>query len=285
MTPPDRRLHAYRADLAAESLRDVVESPRYAPPLRRRVLAGSTPLLRAPDASLGNETELIAGELVDLYDEAEGFAWVQAKRDGYVGYVAAADLGEPDPAPTHRVIAMRSFLYPGPGMKTARLGFMPYGAEIAVLGQTGDFCETPQGFLYAPHLAALPHQAIDPVAEAERFLGVPYLWGGRTSLGIDCSGLVQTVCFACGIAAPRDSDMQEASLGTPLALPNDPATLARGTLLFWPGHVAISQGDGRMIHANAYHMMVASEPIAPALARIEAKGSVLRTTRLLPGFG
>lgn len=284
MTKPDPRRNAYREDLAAESLRGLVEAPRFAVAVPKQVKVSATPLRRAPDASLGYETELVAGEIFDVYAVENGFAWGQARRDSYVGYCVADTLGPLMPAATHRVSALRSFLYPGPGMKSTPIGYLPYGAEIAVEGQEGDYLKTPLGFAYAAHLVPLANRPVDPVTEAERFLGVPYLWGGKSSLGIDCSGLVQSVCFACGIAAPRDSDMQEAELGSPMPMPSDPANLPRGALMFWPGHVALAQGGGRMIHANAFHMQVVSEEIAPALARIESKGPGLRSVRLLPGL-
>ncbi|MGL5448326.1 MAG: NlpC/P60 family protein [Rhabdaerophilum sp.] len=284
MNPLDPRRNAYRHDLAAESLRGRVAAPRFAAPVPKHVKVSATPLRRAPDVSLGYETELLAGEIFDVYAIENGFAWGQARRDSYVGYCLAEALGPPMPPPTHRVLVLRSFLYPGPGMKTTPVGYLPYGAEVAVEGVEGDYLKTPLGFAYTAHLVPLSDRPVDPVGEAERFLGVPYLWGGKSSLGIDCSGLVQSACFMCGIVAPRDSDMQEAELGTPFLMPNDPANLPRGTLLFWPGHVALSQGNGRMIHANAFHMQVVSEEITPALARIESKGPGLRSVRILPGL-
>ena len=284
MNKLDPRRHAYRDDLAAEALHGLVEAPRYAAPSPMQVTRSAVPLRRGPDGSLAYETELLAGEIFDVYAVENGFAWGQARRDSDLGYCPEAALGPLQSPPTHRVSTLRSFLYPGPGMKATPLDYLPYGAEVAVAGSEGEYARTPLGYLYAAHLEPLDIHAVDPVAEAERFVGVPYLWGGKSSLGIDCSGLVQTACFACGIAAPRDSDMQEAELGSPLPLPNDPTQLPRGALLFWSGHVALSQGGGRMIHANAFHMQVVSEDIAPALVRIASKGSGLRLARLLPGL-
>lgn len=284
MTRLDPRRNAYRDDLAAENLRDLIDAPRFSSATPMQVRVSETPLRRGPDRRLGYETELVAGEIFDVHEVKNGFAWGQARRDSYVGYCDFEALGPLLPDPTHRVSALRSFLYPGPNMKATPIGYLPYGAEIFVEGQESDYAKTPLGHVYATHLTPLALRPPDPVAEAERFLGVPYLWGGKTSLGIDCSGLVSSICFACGIVVPRDSDMQEAELGTPLPMPNDPAALPRGALLFWPGHVALSQGGGRMIHANAFHMMVVSEEIGPALARIEAKGAGLRSVRMLPGM-
>lgn len=278
----DPRRHAFREDLAASALRDIIFAPRYADPQPMQIRASSAPLRKAPNTSLGFETELIAGEIFDVYDRASGFAWGQARRDGYVGYCPEEALGPLLPTATHHVADLRAFLYPSASMKATPLGFLPYGAQIAVLEQESGFLRTPLGHVYAKHLRPLAERPDDPVSEAERFLGVPYLWGGKSSLGLDCSGLVQTVCSACGIFAPRDSDMQERELGLQLAMPADPATLPRGALLFWPGHVALSQGDGQMIHATSFSMTVISEPITPALRRIEQQGPGLRSARLLP---
>lgn len=278
----DPRRHAYRDNLAAAGLRSIIPAPRYAEPLAMQVKTATAPLRRAPDARLGYETELVAGEIFDVYDRADGFAWGQARRDGYVGYCPEEALGPLLPPATHRVADLRAFLYPSASMKATPRGFLPYGAEIAVFGEEAGYAETPLGFVFAKHLRPLAERPVDPVAEAERFLGIPYLWGGKSSLGLDCSGLVQTVCSACGMDAPRDSDMQETELGSPLAMPNDPASLPRGALLFWPDHVALSQGGGRMIHATAFFMGVVSEEIAPALHRIEQQGPGLRTVRMLP---
>jgi cell wall-associated NlpC family hydrolase len=133
------------------------------------------------------------------------------------------------------------------------------------------------GYLPARHLAPLDRVEPDFVAVAERFLGTPYLWGGKTNNGVDCSGLVQVALAACGMPCPRDSDMQERALGAPVAL----ADSRRGDLLFWKGHVAIVRDAATLLHANAFHMMVAVEPIAEALARIEAAGSPVTSVKRL----
>jgi NlpC/P60 family/Bacterial dipeptidyl-peptidase Sh3 domain len=278
----DRRRNAYRDDLAAACLKGRITAGHYAEPQTAQVSAGAVALLKRPEAGIAYESELVHGEVIDIYERAEGWLWVQARRDSYVGYIPASAVKAEVLPVTHRVVALRSFLYPGPGMKTTPFGFLPFMAEVSVIEESGDWLNTRAGWLYRPHLVTLETRFSDPVGVAERFLGTPYLWGGKSSLGIDCSGLVQTACFACGIVAPRDSDMQEAELGEPMPLDTASlATIPRGALLFWPGHVALSQGGGRMIHANAYHMMVESEEIVPAVARIASKGSALRSIRML----
>ena len=276
----DRRITPIRDDLAAEHLRGILDAPRYVPAQNYRIGVAAIPLRKGPDAALPYETELLFGEMIDIYEIAEGWAWGQATRDGYCGYLPASALAEPL-HPTHRVSAIRSFLYPAASIKATPLGFLPFGAEVTVEAMDGKFAKTRNGYLFTNHLAQLDEKAEDPVAVAERFLGIPYLWGGKSSLGIDCSGLVQTACHACGIPAPRDSDMQEKALGEAIAIPNDPGHFRRGDLLFWPGHVALAQGNGRMLHATAYSMSVISEEIGPALERIAGAGHPLRTARRL----
>jgi cell wall-associated NlpC family hydrolase len=279
--PFDRRTTPCRDDLAATRLRGVLSAPRYAEAERFRVAVPSVPLRRAPDPALAYDSELLFGEAFDVYEARDGWAWGQAEGDGYVGYLPVSALVADSFRPTHRVSALRSFVYPVAGIKTTPSACLPYGALVTTEGDEGRFARIPSGYVFAEHLAPLGAAAADPVAEAERFLGIPYLWGGRSSLGLDCSGLVQIACMAAGIAAPRDSDMQEAALGEALAVPGDPADFRRGDLLFWRGHVAMAQGEGRMVHATAFSMSVISEPIGPAIARIAAQGDPLRSVRRL----
>ncbi|HRE22302.1 MAG TPA: NlpC/P60 family protein [Rhabdaerophilum sp.] len=270
-----------RPDLAAEALHGKVKAERYVQARPRRVITPAAALRKTPEAGRALETELVFGEIFDVYEFRGGWAWGQARRDGYVGYMEERALSSARPKPTHRVRALRGFLYLGPGIKATPLGYLPFGAEVAVESTEGDFSRLADGYVFSGHLAPLDAIEADPVSVAETFLGIPYLWGGKSSLGLDCSGLVQTACHACGIAAPRDSDMQEKILGEHIELPNDPAHYRRGDLLFWPGHVALARGDGTMIHATAFSMNVIIEPLAEALARIEAQGTPLRTARRL----
>lgn len=279
--PNDPRMTALRDGVAAAHLEGQVDASRFVIPQRRRVMTATVPVRRHPDPAGAYDTEWLCGEAVNLYGEAEGWAWGQAERDGYVGYVPTACLGPGSPAPTHRVHDLRAFLYPGPSIKATPTGHLPFGAQVTVLDKDGAFSRTPLGFVFSDHLGPLDACEHDPVAVAERFLGIPYLWGGRSSLGLDCSGLVQTACHACGIEALRDSDMQERTLGHAVNIPDDPALYERGDLLFWPGHVGIAQGDGLMIHATGAFMKVVSEPLAGALARIAGQGHPLRTVRRL----
>jgi hypothetical protein len=279
--PDDPRMTPLRDGVAARRLAGAVEASELADPQPYRVRAATVPLRRQPDPAGPYDTELLHGEVIDLYGSNGDWAWGQARRDGYVGYLPRAVLGPCDPAPTHRIRDIRAFLYPGPSIKATPLGHLPFAAEVLVVAQHGRFVETPIGFVFADHLELLDTLETDPVAVAERLIGIPYLWGGKSSLGLDCSALVQTACHACGISALRDSDMQEKTLGRAINIPDDPALFERGDLLFWPGHVAMAQGDGQLLHATGAFMKVVSEPLAGALARIAGQGYPLRTVRRL----
>jgi cell wall-associated NlpC family hydrolase len=272
VTSFDRRLTAARADLAAEHLRGVVDAPRYAEGQGMRIIAASAPLRRSPQADAPLETEALHGESVTVYDEQDGWAWAQLERDQYVGYLPAPTLGAPS-ASTHRVAALRTHAYPGPVIKLPPRMALSLGALLTVVGREGDFAVSEDGlYLWSRSLAELGANEPDWVAVAERFIETPYLWGGRTSEGIDCSGLVQTALTAAGIVSPRDSDMQEAMLGESVAIDDPSAPLARGDLIFWTGHVGIMRDPVMLLHANGWHMKTVSEPLAQARERISANG-------------
>ncbi|SEO68009.1 NlpC/P60 family protein [Methylobacterium sp. UNC300MFChir4.1] len=281
----DPRLTPARPHVADLRLRDRVAAARYVAGTPRRVTSPSAPLRRAPAADAGLDTEALLGDAVDLYDTADGFAFVQLARDGYVGYLPAESLGPADPEPTHRVTALRTFLYPEPDLKRPVLGHLSLGARLAATGEAGAYLETPGGYVFARHCAPVDAREPDYAATAARLAGTPYLWGGRTSLGLDCSGLVQLCLDAAGLPCPRDADMQERALGQ--ALTFDPARpevagLRRGDFVFWRGHVGLMVDPETLIHANGHHMAVAAEPLAGAVGRIAAHsfGAVTGIRRL-----
>ena len=237
-----------------------------------RIIAASAPLRREPQAEASLETEALFGEAVTVYDAREGWAWGQLERDQYVGYLPEAALGAPA-VPTHRVATLRTHAYPGPAIKLPPRMALSLGAQLRIVRQDGDFSVSEDGlYLWSRTVAELSANEPDWVAVAERFIETPYLWGGRTSEGIDCSGLVQTALKAGGIASPRDSDMQEAMLGEPVAVDDPSAPLARGDLVFWKGHVGIMRDPVTLVHANGWHMKTVSEPLAQARGRIAANG-------------
>jgi len=269
----DPRFHAYRSDLAAAHLKGKVEAPRFDGGVRRQVVAPSACLRREPRHDAPLDTEALMGETLVLYDEDEGWAWVQLERDDYVGYVPYEALGMTLRAPTHRVTALRAFVFPGPDIKLPPIATLSLNAGLTVTGEREGFLELATGgMVHARQAAAWDQTADDFVAVAARFIGTPYLWGGRTAQGIDCSGLVQIALEAAGRSAPRNSDLQAEALGAPLKGEFDAAKLARGDLVFWTGHVGIMVDERQFLHASAYHMETVIEPLADAVGRIAALG-------------
>ena len=283
--PLDKRTAPFRADLAAAHLRGQVEAPRYAEGHHRTVCTPLAALRREPRPDAPLDTEALMGERFTVYDETEGWAWGQLEGDGYVGYLSCEALREVSPAPNHRISVLRTFIYPGPSLKLPPIGYLSLNASVATTGTDGDYTRLATGgFVYTRHLAGLDALETDFVAVAERFMGTPYLWGGKSSLGIDCSGLVQTALATGGIKAPRDADMQEAALGSPVAITPDLTGLQRGDLVFWKGHVGIMLDAKTLLHANGFMMLTGTEPLRTAAERILAKENApVRTVKRLSG--
>jgi cell wall-associated NlpC family hydrolase len=277
----DPRITPARADLAAKHLEGKVAAGRYAEGKLHEVIEPQAPLRDEPKPDALLATEALKGERVTIYEtNAEGWAWGQLEADGYVGWLPANALAAPAAPPTHKVAVLRTFAFPGPSVKLPPVEALPLGARLAVIRFAERMAVTPSGaHVPAAHLAPIDNYEGDFVAVAERFLGTPYLWAGKTVLGIDCSGLVQVALSACGMSCPRDSDMQELALG----VPSPGGDFKRGDLIFWKDHVAVVRDAATLIHANAFHMSVAIEPIAEALARISDAGSDVTSVRRLEG--
>jgi len=275
----DPRLTPARADLAAKELEGKVAAARFVEGRAYEVIEPQTGLRAAPAPDAPLLTEALKGERVTIYDmSAEGWAWGQLAADDFVGWLSANALAPAGAPATHKVVALRTLAFPGPSIKLPPIEALPLGARLAITHLEDRLAVTRSGgFVPAPHLAPLDFVEPDFVAVAERFLGVPYLWGGKTALGLDCSGLVQVALTAAGVTCPRDSDMQEEVLGAEVA--PDPAALERGDFIFWEGHVAIVRDRATIIHANAFHMAVAIEPTAQAVARIRDAGSEITSVR------
>lgn len=259
----DKRIHAYRPDLAAAHLQGLVEAARFVEGEAASVALGRASLRAEPSFTAAQDSELLHGERVTVYDRADGWAWVQAAHDDYVGYVREDQLSAP--FETHlQIVALMTPVYPAADFKAPVKDMLPMTAEVNLLTKLNDFLLiAPDSWVHRRHVASLDEVQTDYVAVAESFFGVPYVWGGRTFAGLDCSGLVQTALASCRIACPRDTDMMER------AFPDSGPELERGDLIFWKGHVGIMLDEERLLHANAFHMLVAIEPLADAIPRIE----------------
>ena len=281
----DPRTNAFRTDLADARLKGSVQAARFVVGEEMRVVKPVVPLRSSPADSARLGTEAIRGELVTMFEtNADGWSWVQLKGDRYVGWTPREALGEPGASPTHKVSAIRTFAFEAPDIKSTPLAALPLGAQVTVVGEAEDRNASYAllaggGAIVWQHLANRDAFESDWTAVAERFLGVPYLWGGKTSLGVDCSGLVQIALQACEVAAPRDSDMQETVVGTPLPLVDALPPLRRGDLVFWEGHVGIMRDSEALLHANAHRMAVTVEPLAEAIGRIGTRGQVVTSIK------
>ena len=283
MNDLDPRLNAFRPDLADARLKGKVEAARFAAGTARRVIAASAPLKRTPRPDASLDSEVLRGEVFTVFaEDDDGWSWGQLDTDRYVGHVPTNALGPIAPEPTHRIAVLRAFAYPGPDMKLPASGTLSLGAclaldqEATTRGSSYRRIAGGEGWVLAvvgQPIAAPPEN--DFVAVAERFLNVPYLWGGRTGLGVDCSSLVQLALMTAGKSAPRDTDQQEAMLGRAVE-GGIAAPLHRGDLVFWKGHVAVLIDGEYVVHASGHHAMVVIEPLAEAVARIASPPTSLR---------
>jgi cell wall-associated NlpC family hydrolase len=275
----DPRTTPLRDGVASRALEGLARAEVYLDPKAMSCAVPAAGVYRAPDLASEQMDQILFGEAFEAIEEEGGFFWGQARRDGYVGFVAASALRAPGPEPTHRVSAVRTYAFAEPSIKSRASGPYSMNALVAVEAREGRLAKIAGGgWMAAEHLTPIGSFETDLAGVAERFLGAPYLWGGRESLGLDCSGLVQAALFACGLACPRDAD-QQAGLGREIGQ----AEFGRGDLVFWKGHVAIGLDPpdaegGRIVHANGFHMAVAIEPLATAIARIDAAGGGPPTT-------
>ncbi len=278
----DPRTTPARPDLAAAHLKGKVEAQRFVEGTKRAVIRGHAPLHAAPSVQAMRDTELLYGESFDVYEVRDGWAWGQAARDGYVGYARADALAAAGAPAGHRITALSTPLLRQPSLKTSPLDMLPLNARLTVIGREGKCLQVEgSGFVYKKHIAPLEQNASDWVAVAGRFLGVPYVWGGRTLAGLDCSGLIQTALEAAGIEIPRDSDQQEAALANSVPVLADLSGLCRGDIVFWTDHVGVLLDETRLLHANGYYGETAIEPFRTAVERIAASGNAITSIKRL----
>lgn len=279
MSDYDPRLTPARGDIAASHLKGQVEAQRYVDGARFQVAQSHAALRKTPEASAEQVNQALYGEMFTAYDQAKGWAWGQLEQDGYIGWMPLAALDAKPVGATHRVSALRTYVFSKPDMKSAPVMALSMNAKLVPGARQGNFARMSRGWIFAQHIKPLLERESDFVAVAERLLGAPYLWGGRDTMGLDCSGLVQMSLEAAGVRVLRDSDMQAAAIGAAIDPGPTYANLKRGDLVFWQGHVGIMLDAHRLIHANAWHMAVEIEPLAQAVARIGALGLPVKTVR------
>jgi hypothetical protein len=242
---------------------------------QRRILSPVADTREVPDASALRgkfESQLVFGE--DFLVEEESGDWCRGtcSHDGYAGWIEAKHLGDSLPPSTHIVTATRTHVYRDASIKSPLLTTLSFGSRVSSnLSDEKFLCLEGGGWIYAQHLSPISSVEPDYVATALKFIETPYLWGGRSAFGIDCSGLVQVAFARASIKTARDTEEQFATIGTPVATP------VRGDIIFFKGHVGIMTDEKDILHANAFHMKVTIEPLNTVANR---SGGILAMKRL-----
>lgn len=276
---PNPRLNPWRDDIAAGYLRGEVDAPKFVEGTDMMVVSPVANLLRTPADNAMLDTQLLYGEIFRVYEKNNGWAWGQSRSDDYVGYIDIDDLGDMIETDM-QVCAVRSFVYSEPDIKSRSMMALSMGAQVKRAGKQDKFIQiNGGGWMVTHHLVSRLQHADDFVAVAEQFIGMPYLWGGRESTGLDCSALVQIALMCAGFSCPRDTDIQEGVLGTQAK-----DKLRRGDLIFWKRHVGILRNETTLLHANLTHMKTVSEDFEKACARIAETGGHVTSIKRMPSL-
>ena len=273
MNKLDHRLNAYRDDLADEKLKGKVSAKSFVVGKPAQIVSHFADLLGEPRPQAQLLRQAIYGEQVTVFEEKDGYSWIQREWDGYVGYVNSQTLSVRTENSTHRVIVPRTFLYPEADLRFQRTGYLSMASEIVVVGQTETrgtgYSQLSDGnWIISKHIRPVDEFAKDFVSVAKTLVYTPYLWGGNSGFGLDCAGLLQLSMMMTGKVVAADSDMQAASVGTPIDTSKGFDNLQRGDLIFWNGHIGIMEDQTILLHSSGYTMNVASEPLIQAIERI-----------------
>ena len=278
----DKAINPYRDDIAASKLAGIVDALTFIEPEEMQINIPSAFLKSAPDSKSPSLNESLLGDLFEVYEIKNGFAWGQLARDNYVGYIETHALNDDIFTPSHKINVLRTYGFAEPSIKSKIISTLSLGAKIAANGQVqngfydcGEF-----GFVFAKHICEIGEFFDDPAAIASLYLNAPYTWGGNSSFGVDCSGLAQNAFAACGINLPRDARMQE-EIGQNIEIKPDLSGLKRNDLIFWKGHVGIMMDETNIIHANAFHLMTVIEPLAITNQRYLANDLSIRNIKRL----
>ena len=273
----DTRITPIRRDLASTAYKAIVKRKKYVTAKLATVKSAFTPLYSNKGSKLS--TQLLYGEECDVFETKNGWSWIQSRRDNYVGYTPTINLTRKIYKPNSKVISLRTVIYTKPDIKSVTKGYLSFNSLVEVIKIKGKYSLIKNlGWCPSLDLVKIKSSKFNHIDLSKQYLDTPYLWGGRDSMGIDCSGLVQNLHQINNRPFPRDTDMQEMFVTNEVKYEKD---LKAGDLVFWKGHVAMMIDNSNIIHANAFHMKTAIEPLSTAKKRIlKSNGKIKKLGRL-----